>query len=102
MTNIVRRGQLSNDRMSKLRLVHSATPLEPSSTGARSGDDAARAGDRRRPVEPWPAATERELLPLDPVVNAMLEHVRIVPPLPQIVRARVLARARAASATPHR
>ena len=86
--------------MSRLRLVHSAARLERSNT--HSADDAAGPGDRRRPVEPWPAATKRELPPLDPVVHAMLEHVRIVPPLPQVVRTRVLARARAAIATPHR
>ena len=35
------------------------------------------------------------MTPLDPDVRALLEHVRIVAPLPRRVRARVLARARA-------
>jgi hypothetical protein len=32
----------------------------------------------------------------------MVEHVRIVAPLPQVIRARALARARAAIAAQHR
>ena len=63
--------------MRNLRLVHSSTRLDPSSAAAR------------------PAAREPALAPLDPDVRALLEHVRIVTPLPRRVRARVLARARA-------
>jgi hypothetical protein len=66
-------------RMRHLRLVNPPAPLE-----------------RRR------AALKRELLPLDPVVQAMLEHVRIIVPLPRFLRARALARARAAIAAQHR
>jgi len=38
--------------------------------------------------------------PVDPMVQALLEHVRIIAPLPRAVRARALARARAAIAEP--
>jgi len=71
-----------NDRMRNLRLVHSQTGLEPSSAG-------------RSPLGSRPGTTERALPPLDPMVRSMLEHVRIIAPLPRMVRARVLARARA-------
>jgi len=64
--------------MRNLRLVHSSTWVERSSPPA----------PRRR-------EDERALRALDPAVQAMVEHVRIVAPLPQIVRARALARARA-------
>lgn len=37
--------------------------------------------------------------PLTPEVHAILERVRIVAPLPRVVRARALARARAALGT---
>jgi hypothetical protein len=41
-----------------------------------------------------PAAIDLALPPLDPEVQAMLEHVRIIAPIPKAVRARALARAR--------
>jgi hypothetical protein len=63
--------------MRNLRLVHYSTRLEHSST-------AAQRVDRDLPVAPLAAD-----------VRALLEHVRIVTPLPRGVRARVLARARA-------
>ena len=63
--------------MRNLRLVHSSTQLEYSST-------AAQRADRDLPVAPLAAD-----------VRALLEHVRIITPLPRGVRARVLARARA-------
>ena len=65
--------------MRNLRLVHSSTRLEQSGTVVH-------------PTE------EPDIQPLDPNVRTLLEHVRIVPPLPRGVRARVLARARAAIA----
>jgi hypothetical protein len=71
---------MNDDRMRNLRLVHSSTRLEDSST-------AAQRADRDLPVAPLAAD-----------VRALLEHVRIVTPLPRGVRARVLARARAAIA----
>ena len=64
--------------MRNLRLVHSSPPLEYSSRAAKRAD------------EPLTIA------PLDAEVRAMLEHLRIIRPLPDSVRARVLARARAA------
>jgi hypothetical protein len=66
--------------MRNLRLVHSSPRLEYPRTSAQ------------------PAARELAMTPLDPDVRALLEHVRIVAPLPRRVRARVLARARAAIA----
>jgi hypothetical protein len=39
-----------------------------------------------------------ERRPVDPAVRALLEYGRIILPLPQVVRARALARARAALA----
>jgi len=63
--------------MRNLRLVHSSTRLEDSST-------AARRADRELPVAP-----------LDADVQALLEHVRIIAPLPPSVRARAVARAHA-------
>lgn len=63
--------------MRNLRLVHSTTRLDYSSALPRRADSA-------------PAVA-----PLDPDVRALLEHVRIIAPLPRGVRARVLARARA-------
>jgi len=38
--------------------------------------------------------------PIDPLVKALLEHVRTITPLPRFVRARALARARAVIADP--
>jgi len=54
--------------MRSLRLVHSAERLEEPRAGP--------------------------IAPLNPDVRAMLEHVRVVAPLPRALRARVLARAR--------
>jgi len=62
--------------MRNLRLVHSTSRLDYSSTAAHR-------------------ARQLAIAPLDPEVRALLEHVRIVAPLPRGVRARVLARARA-------
>jgi hypothetical protein len=44
---------------------------------------------------PRPATRPLAITPLDPDVRALLEHARIIAPVPQGVRARVLARARA-------
>jgi hypothetical protein len=41
----------------------------------------------------------RKVPPLTPEVHAILERVRIVAPLPHVVRTRALARARAAMGT---
>jgi hypothetical protein len=43
---------------------------------------------------------ERDGRPFEPEVQALLEHVRIIGPLPRAVRERALARARAALAAP--
>jgi hypothetical protein len=61
------------DRMRHLRLVHSNTWTGCSSTHSPCVDDA----------------------PFDPAIQAMVEHVRMIMPLPRAVRARALARARA-------
>ncbi len=50
------------------------------------------------PPGPQRGEIEPALPALDPAVRAMVEHVRIVVPLPRVVRARALARARAAIA----
>jgi hypothetical protein len=49
-------------------------------------------------VERPNADADGEIPPLDPAVQAMVEHVRTIVPLPPAVRARALARARAAIA----
>jgi hypothetical protein len=43
---------------------------------------------------------KRDGRPLEPEVQALLEHVRFIGPLPRVVRERALARARAALAVP--
>ena len=85
--------------MRTLRLVHSNTWFEHSNTGSPTAHDT---GDR--PASPLPRRGERDpaLRALDPSVQAMVEHVRIVAPLPQVIGARALARARAAIAAQHR
>jgi hypothetical protein len=47
------------------------------------------------PLERWRPDIERDLPPLHPEVQTMLTHLRIIAPLPYVVRARALARARA-------
>ena len=64
------------DRMCHLRLVHSDTWTGSSIRHSPSVDD----------------------VPFDPAIKAMVEHVRMIVPLPRMVRARALARARAAIA----
>jgi len=81
--------------MRNLRLVHSNNWFEHSNTGSFPARDAAEAGGVPSP-HPRCDDIDRELPALDPAVRAMVEHVRIVVPLPQVVRARALARARAA------
>jgi len=71
--------------MRHLRLVHSALASRPTSVG----QDAADAGC---------ADVEREGDAIDPEVRTLLEHVRTLTPLPNVVRARALVRARAALA----
>jgi hypothetical protein len=67
------------DRMHYLRLVHSNAWTECSSTHSPCAD-----------------------APFDPAIQAMVEHVRMIVPLPRAVRARALARARAAIAASSR
>jgi hypothetical protein len=71
--------------MHNLRLVHSNTWLAEPSTDASA-------------VERANGDADGEVPPLDPAVQAMVEHVRVIVPLPPAVRARALARARAAIA----
>jgi hypothetical protein len=68
-----------NDRMRHLRLVHSNAWAERSNTRSPDADD-----------------------PFDPEIQEMVEHVREILPLPRAVRARALARARAAIAALNR
>jgi hypothetical protein len=72
--------------MRNLRLVHSNTWLTEPSTDASAVE---------RPND----GADAEIPPLDPAVQAMVEHVRMIVPLPRAIRARALARARAAIAT---
>jgi len=73
--------------MRRLHLVHSASD-------SRDGDATEIAGSDRRPTDVARAdlASGGEV---DPLVQALLDHVRIIAPLPRFVRARALARARA-------
>jgi len=74
--------------MRHLRLVHSVPLSQPpvdnglTPSGACSPD------------------IDRDDRPFDPAVRALLEHVRIIGPLPRLVRERALARARAALVCP--
>ena len=88
--------------MRDLRLVHSHTWFEHSDTGPPPAHDAGEAGDRPAPLQPGRGERDSALHALDPKVQAMVEHVRIVVPLPHVIRARALARARAAIAALHR
>jgi|SRR4051812_15380972 hypothetical protein len=63
--------------MRHLRLVHSIPPA---------------------PAESEPNPSDRR--PFEPAVEALLQHVRIIGPLPRAVRERALARARAALTAP--
>ena len=82
--------------MRNLRLVHSDSWFEHSRTGFPSAYDATEADPS--PPEPRPDDIDFELPALNPAVQAMVERVRIVESLPAVVRARALARARAAVA----
>jgi hypothetical protein len=68
--------------MRSLQLVHSVATLRPPAT-----TDVA-------------CSNARSTTALDPEVRALLKHVRIIAPLPRLVRARALARARASIAEP--
>jgi len=85
--------------MRTLRLVHSSRRFEHSDRGSSTAHGAAEA-DCRPPPEPVRREINPELRALDPAVQAIVKQVRIVAPLPHLVRARALARARAASAAP--
>jgi hypothetical protein len=83
--------------MRNLRLVHSRTSElhSGSSSGLRTVHDTAEPGRRLLRLVP-PCGDIASAVPaLDPVLHALLERVRIIAPLPHVVRARVLARARA-------
>ena len=83
--------------MRNLRLVHSSTWLEhPTAADTTAVDVLETSGPGQ--VERQPALMEGNVPPLDPAVHAILGHVRIVSPLPQVIRARAIARARAAIA----
>jgi len=94
--------------MRHLRLVHSVTlshaPVDdrPRRSGGHSLPDQDAATHEREPSRVGGGRTkvERADRPFDPAVQALLEHVRIVGPLPLAVRERALARARAALAAP--
>ena len=76
-------------RMSYLRLVHSVSPVPPS---------AAPVDHERTASESEPSRVDRQRF--DPAVQALLEHIRTIGPLPRAVRERALARARAALVAP--
>jgi hypothetical protein len=88
--------------MRNLHLVHSNTWFEHSSTHSPTAHDTGEAGDRPATLQPGRGERDSALRALDPAVQAMVEHVRIVAPLPHVIRARALARARAAIAALHR
>jgi len=67
--------------MRNLRLVPSTAPSPPAATTEAR------------------LAAAAQGCPLDPAVQALLQRVRIIAPLPRLVRARALARARAAIAS---
>ena len=81
--------------MRNLRLVHSTSWFEHSSTGSTTAREPAQASGPLAALERRRDELERALPPLDPALQAMVEHVRIIAPLPPAVRARALARARA-------
>jgi len=74
--------------MRRLQLVHSASRARAEVT---TGVSAAHARSATAPAADVAADTD-----VDPLVQKLLEHVRIIAPLPRLVRARALARARAA------
>src|SRR5260221_536271 len=94
--------------MRHLRLVHSVplsrAPVDdgPRSSGGRSLPVQDAAKPAREPSRLVGECTkfERAGRPFEPAVQALLEHVRVVGPLPRSVRERALARARAALAAP--
>src|SRR5262245_52973194 len=80
--------------MRRLRLVHSSAWFERSNLGSPAADGDAAAPPSEPPCEEIAHADRI----LDPELQAMVEHLRVVTPLPREVRARALARARAAIA----
>ena len=88
--------------MRNLRLVHSRASFahSRSSTGLLTVREGVEPGERPSRLESPCGEIESAFPGLDPVVQSMLERVRIIAPLPRIVRARVFARARAAIAAP--
>jgi len=76
-----------SDRMRHLRLVHSL-PISRTPEGGPSHPEGGC------------ATVERDGRPFDPALQGLLEHVRVIGPLPRTVRERALARARAALAAP--
>ena len=76
--------------MRRLQLVHSASRARAEVTTGVSASHA-----RATTAAHAEVASEADV---DPLVQKLLEHVRIIAPLPRLVRARALARARAAIA----
>ena len=74
--------------MRRLQLVHSASRARAEVTTGVSGTHA-----RSTTAALADVAGDADV---DPLVQKLLEHVRIIAPLPRLVRARALARARAA------
>jgi len=79
---------MNNDCVRNLRLVHSSSRPEPSTAARQASTGQGEA-----------TAAEHEVPPFDAEVRALLQYGRIIVPLPPVVRARALARARAAVAT---
>jgi hypothetical protein len=89
--------------MRRLRLVHTARRARPGTNARRTRSSAGSALIRHGAIaegepsraEQWRGELACEDFSFDPVVQALLEHVRTIQPLPLSVRARALARARA-------
>src|SRR4051794_7481359 len=88
--------------MRHLHLIHSASaPLSHAEGDNGLKSSAGRSMTTRCTAMPDRGESiERVCRPLEPEVQALLQHVRIIGPLPRAVRERALARARAALAAP--
>ena len=82
-----------NDHMHHLRLVHSVPASRPTSAAQAAAAEFCSCGDG------GDADVAFEDGGVEPEVRILLEHVRRLTPLPNVVRARALGRARAALAT---
>jgi hypothetical protein len=85
--------------MRHLHLVHPASAPPEVDNGLKNSTErsmttqCAAMSEGKQPIE-------RDGRPFEPDVQALLQHVRIIGPLPRAVRERALARARAALAAP--